>query len=94
MPEFTDTQRQDIRRMQAGFPYRIIYAAINPTTEEFFTSAVDTMKIPNRLKREGWNVWIITSAKNITEELEQFELVEFTFADISPTPRRMEKYSG
>lgn len=53
----TDTQRAEIARMKASFPFRVAYGALNPQTQEFIASAVPDLRIPNRLAREGWLVW-------------------------------------
>jgi len=55
----TETQMAQIQRAKAYFPYRIAYGALNPATGEFVASAVETKRIPNKLAREGWNVWVL-----------------------------------
>lgn len=50
--------RQDMQRLKAYFPYRIVYGAISPTGETV-ASAVATMHKPNALARKGWAVWRI-----------------------------------
>ena len=50
--------RQDMRRLKAYFPYRIVYGAISPTGETV-AAAVATMHKPNALARKGWAVWRI-----------------------------------
>lgn len=54
--EFTPAQEDEIRSLRGFFPYRIIYAARNPTSGECVISAVTSMRIPNKLAREGWEV--------------------------------------
>jgi hypothetical protein len=53
----SDEQRAAIAQVKAAFPYRIAYGALNPLTGEFIASAVPTLRIPNKLSREGWQVW-------------------------------------
>jgi len=59
----TTKQETEMRRMRQWFPYRIVYAAINLQTEEFVCSAVTTMRIPNKLAREGWQVFTLEAGK-------------------------------
>jgi hypothetical protein len=61
--ELTDKQIEELRRMKSYFPYRIIYGAINPQTGEWIASAVPTMRVPNRLLREGWQVFTLKPGK-------------------------------
>jgi len=51
-----EAQITELRRLRSYFPYRIIYGALNPATGEWLASAVATMRIPNKLAREGWQV--------------------------------------
>lgn len=51
----SDTDRQEMARLKAYFPYRIVYCAVRGN--ERTCSAVATMRIPNRLARDGWQVW-------------------------------------
>ena len=53
----SDAQRAEIAVAKSRFPFRIAYGAFNPTTGEFIASAVTTLRIPNKLAREGWLVW-------------------------------------
>lgn len=55
----TEAQRAEIFRMKSYFPFRLAYGALNPATGEFVSGAVPTKRIPNKLMREGWCVWII-----------------------------------
>ncbi len=55
----TDTQIAEMQRVKSYFPFRIVYGAFNPTTKEFVASAVTTMRIPNKLIREGWEVFTL-----------------------------------
>lgn len=53
-----ETQMAEVSRLKAYFPYRIAYGAIAPNGE-FESGAVTTKRIPNRLARDGWTVWIV-----------------------------------
>lgn len=55
----TEAQHAEICRMKSYFPFRLAYGAFNAATGEFVSGAVPTKRIPNKLKREGWAVWII-----------------------------------
>jgi hypothetical protein len=59
----TDGQIEEMRRVKGYFPFRIIYGAFNPVTKEFVASAVSTMRIPNKLMREGWEVFTLKPSK-------------------------------
>lgn len=50
--------RQDMQRLKAYFPYRIVYGAVSPAGKTV-TGAVATMHKPNALARKGWEVWRI-----------------------------------
>jgi hypothetical protein len=52
----TPEQEMQVKMLRDTFPYRIIYAAVHPTTGEFVASAVATMRIPKDLARKGWSV--------------------------------------
>lgn len=52
-------QLAEMQRMKAAFPFRIAYGALDPATGEFVASAVPTKRIPNKLAREGWTVWLL-----------------------------------
>ena len=53
---FTPEQEAEIRMYRGHYPYRIIYAARNPATGEVVISAVTSMRVPNKLARDGWEV--------------------------------------
>ncbi len=55
--ELTTGQRQEITSLKSHYPYRIIYGMIDKDTGEFQASAVTTMRIPNKLVREGHTVF-------------------------------------
>jgi hypothetical protein len=59
MPELTEAQRSELRRLREMCPFRIVYGAWNPQTGEYFAAAVTSMRIPNRLVREGWEVFTV-----------------------------------
>lgn len=61
--ELTAVQVQEMQNLKLSFPFRIIYGAFNPATKEWFASAVSTMRIPNKLAREGWQVFTLETAK-------------------------------
>lgn len=54
-----EQQQAELQRLRSYFPYRIVYGAFNPATSEWFASAVETMRIPNKLAREGWQVFTL-----------------------------------
>jgi len=58
-----EAQLQELRNLKNSFPFRIIYGAFNPATNEWIASAVPTMRIPNRLTREGWQVFTVQASK-------------------------------
>lgn len=47
----------DMKRLKQYFPYRIVYGAFHPETNETQTGAVLTMREPNKLMRAGWEVY-------------------------------------
>lgn len=59
----TEAQIQEMNRLKLSFPFRIVYGAFNPETSEWFASAVPTMRIPNKLAREGWQVFTLEVQK-------------------------------
>lgn len=61
--ELTEAQTAELRRLKSFYPYRIIYGAKNPQTGEWIASAVPTMRIPNKLLREGWQVFMLKASK-------------------------------
>lgn len=62
-PQLTEAQIQELQGLKNSFPYRIVYGAINPATGEWFASAVTTMRAPNKLAREGWQVFTLKASK-------------------------------
>lgn len=58
-----ETQVRELQRLKSHYPFRIIYGAFNPATNEWFASAVPTMRIPNKLAREGWQVFTLQASK-------------------------------
>lgn len=59
----TEAQVNELQRLRSYFPYRIVYGAYNPRTKEWFASAVATMRQPNKLLREGWQVVTLEVSK-------------------------------
>lgn len=57
--ELTQDQINQIQRLKQCFPYRIIYGIIDKDTKEFNSYAVTSMRIPNKLSREGHTVFTI-----------------------------------
>jgi hypothetical protein len=60
MMTLTPAQSEEVRIMRGHFPYRLIYVAVSPSGESV-VSAVPTMRVPNKLAREGWTVVMITN---------------------------------
>lgn len=60
-----EAQLKELQGLKNSFPFRIIYGAFNPATEEWIASAVTTMRIPNKLSREGWQVFTVKASKPI-----------------------------
>lgn len=60
--QLTDAQLAEMRRLKSYFPYRIVYGAINPTSNEFVSGAVVTMRQPNDYARKGWIVFKLGTA--------------------------------
>lgn len=59
----TEAQLKELQSLKNFFPFRIIYGAFNPATEEWIASAVTTMRIPNRLTRTDWQVFTLERHK-------------------------------
>lgn len=57
--KMTEEQVAQLHHMKACFPFRMAYGALNMETGEFVASAVPTKRIPNKLAREGWKVWVL-----------------------------------
>ena len=51
-----EAQTAEVLRLKAYFPYRICFGAIKG--DEFFSSTAVTMRKPNKLAREGWQVFV------------------------------------
>lgn len=47
----------EMKRLKGYFPYRIVYGALDPETNEYETGAVTTMREPNKLLRKGYEVY-------------------------------------
>lgn len=60
-----EAQLRELQNLKNSFPFRIIYGAFNPATGEWVASAVPTMRIPNKLAREGWQVFTVKASKPI-----------------------------
>jgi hypothetical protein len=58
-----EAQTRELYNPRNSFPFRIIYGAFNPATGEWFASAVPTMRIPNKLAREGWQVFTVKAGR-------------------------------
>lgn len=56
----TKTEDNQVRYLMGFYPYRIIYVARKPG-EVSTVSAVETMRIPNKLARDGYEVLIVAS---------------------------------
>lgn len=61
--QLTQAQENELRLLKQTFPFRIVYCATNPQTGEYVASAVPTMRIPNKLAREGWQVFTLKASK-------------------------------
>jgi hypothetical protein len=57
--ELTAEQINQMGFLKQHYPYRIIYGVIDKNTNEFTSSAVSSMRIPNKLTREGHTVFIM-----------------------------------
>jgi hypothetical protein len=55
----TSEQQQEIARLQSYFPYRIVYGMIDKDSGKFESHAVTSMRIPNKLAREGHKVFVM-----------------------------------
>ncbi len=54
----TVSQLAELQRLKSHYPYRIIYGMIDRETQRFEAYAVTSMRIPNKLAREGHAVVI------------------------------------
>ncbi|MDD3984250.1 MAG: hypothetical protein PHU54_10015 [Candidatus Omnitrophica bacterium] len=59
----TKTQEAEIYRIKSFYPYRIAYGIIDKDTGKFEAHAVTSMRIPNKLIREGHEVFILKGVK-------------------------------
>jgi hypothetical protein len=57
--ELTQEQTNELLRVKQWKPYAIIFGWINKDTQEFIASFVTSMRIPNKLVREGHTVFIL-----------------------------------
>ena len=55
----TKTQIAEIHRVKSFYPYRIAYGMIDKDTGGFEAHATTSMRIPNKLTREGHLVFIM-----------------------------------
>ena len=55
----TKTQQAQVSQLKQFYPYRIIYIVIDKDTNEFTASAVNSMRIPNKLARDGHTVYTV-----------------------------------
>ena len=58
-----EAELQQINSLVTHYPYRIVYGMFDKDTGEFFASAVESMRIPNKLTREGHTVFIVRRKK-------------------------------
>jgi hypothetical protein len=54
----TAAEYAQVQMFRMSFPYRIVYVA-RKEGEESFVSAATSMRIPNKMAREGWSVFTI-----------------------------------
>jgi hypothetical protein len=59
--QLTDDETRQVREWQAACPYRIVCVARKPG-ETTIVTAVTTMRLPNKLAREGWTVLRVSRA--------------------------------
>ena len=59
MADLTEEQKSQVYFMKAHFPYRIAYGVFDKDTGEFTVSAATSMKMPNKLTREGHKVFVL-----------------------------------
>ena len=55
--ELSQEQINEIARLKAHFPYRIIYGVMGKEIERAEFYAVTNMRIPNKLVRQGYDVF-------------------------------------
>ena len=54
----TESQLVELQNLKSHYPYRIIYGMVDRDTHKFEAYAVTSMRIPNKLAREGHAVVI------------------------------------
>ena len=57
--DLTQEQTNELLRVKQWKPYAIIFGWINKDTGEFIGSFATSMRIPNKLTREGQTVFIL-----------------------------------
>lgn len=57
--QLPDATLEEMKRLKGWMPYRIVYAAVNPDTNEVHTGAVVDMRQPNKYARQGWAVFTL-----------------------------------
>lgn len=50
--------QKEMARLRAYFPYRIVWGALNPQTNEYVTGATAARHQPNNLARKGQEVYL------------------------------------
>lgn len=60
LDKLTPEQLRDLTFYRDHFPFRIVYGALHSRTGEFRCSAVFNMRQPNKLAREGWQVFTVS----------------------------------
>ncbi len=58
----TKEQTEELARLKAHFPYRIVFGVIRKDTGAFEARARSTMTVANRLAREGHTVLVFRRA--------------------------------
>jgi len=56
--EAMEQLKQDMARLKLYFPYRIVWGAINPATNELVSAASITKRQANDYVRKGWSVYV------------------------------------
>lgn len=59
MNQAISKMQQEMNRLKAYFPYRIVWGALNAETLEFVTGANVTKRQVNDYIRKGWNGYAI-----------------------------------
>lgn len=57
-----EQQVAELKRLKTYFPYRIVFGVIDKDTGAFEAWAKSTMHTPNRLAREGHQVFVYSAA--------------------------------